>query len=103
MRPDSGLIGRLKGVELGEQPLPYLFGLIGRQNRLRRAALEWLAPEPRWHPQAISNGMAVHRSPIRPGRAIGAGFRGGAEIRRIKVIFACDPDQGEKGIAPSVG
>ena len=36
--PTGGLVGGLKGVKFGDQPIPQQCGLIGGQNRFRRAS-----------------------------------------------------------------
>ena len=47
--------------------------------------------------------MPVGRPPVRPARLIGTRFGGGAQIRRIEIIFAGNSDQREQGVAPGVG
>ena len=91
MGPAGGLLGGLKTVEFGDQALPQHRGLMGGQDRLRRAG-KWLpAPGSPGRGRADVEGMAVWLLPVQPGRLIGARLGNCSKVRRIKVILPGNP------------
>jgi hypothetical protein len=98
MCPAGRLIGGLKAVQFGDQPIPQRRRLIGGQNGLRWADQRCSALGARRSGPALSVSMPVRLLPIRTLRTIGS-----AEIRRIEVILSGNPHQGEQGVAPRIG